>query len=304
MTSAETTLPRPLFPRRYVAMNAPATMPAIEPNSQLLSPLAPGTAILSFCRAGERTVLGTARAASPVRLLQPNNHGAAAWVFLANLGGGLVDGDRLETRVHVEAEAMALLGTQASTKVYRSPRGCSQTMQARVDDGGTLVVVADPVVCFAGARYAQRIDVDLAPRGSLLLCDAYTCGRGARGERWAFDQYESRTEIRRDGARLFVDATRLHPGQGPIAARMGRFEAIVSLLAVGPALASVRDEILASCSSVPPSRTTLVCASPVRSDGAWVRVAAERYHVASHPLRRSFDALARLLGDDPFSRKW
>ncbi|MDP9151818.1 MAG: urease accessory protein UreD, partial [Myxococcota bacterium] len=52
----------------------------------------PGLAEIEFRRSGARTVVGAALVTSPLRLLEPRNHGEGAWVFLASLGGGLVDG--------------------------------------------------------------------------------------------------------------------------------------------------------------------------------------------------------------------
>jgi urease accessory protein len=89
----------------------------------------------------------------------PRNHGNASWVFLANLGGGLVDGDRLELQIEAGRETTALIGTQASTKVYRSPHGCSQRIEVRVEDGAAIAIVPDPVVCFTGANYPQEVYV-------------------------------------------------------------------------------------------------------------------------------------------------
>jgi urease accessory protein len=271
------------------------------------TPLDPGTARLAFQRrAGGKTALATAFAASPLRLLTPRNHGDAAWVFLSSLGGGLVDGDRIDVDVDVGENASALLGTQASTKVYRSPVGgvgSSQRLRARVAPGGTLVVVPDPVVCFAQARYQQVIDVDLAPAASLWLFDGYAGGRSARGERWAFSRYASRTTVSRVGVRSIVDATRLDPSHGPLAERMGRFDVVLSLLVVGPRFAVAREAMLALPEEWK-GDTALVAASPLGVDACILRVAAERFESASRALRSSFGSLAGELGDDPFARKW
>ncbi len=274
----------------------------------LATAAAPGIARLAFRRraAGGKTAIATAFAASPLRLLTPGNHGDAAWVFLASLGGGLVDGDRIDVDVDVGEGASALLGTQASTKVYRSPAGgpgCSQRLSARVASGATLTIVPDPIVCFAEARYEQAVDIDLAPSASLWLVDGYSCGRSARGERWAFSRYASRTTITRGGARSIVDATRLDPGHGPLAERMGRFDIVLSLLVVGPRFAAAREAMLASQAEAR-GDSVLMAASPLGADACILRVAAERFESASRALRSSFAALTGVLGDDPFARKW
>ncbi len=249
-------------------------------------------------------MLSTALATSPLRILAPRNHGDATWVYLASLGGGLVDGDHIDLDVDVGQAASALLGTQASTKVYRSPHGCSQRLTARLGEGAFLAVVPDPVVCFAGARYEQRTDVALSPGASVLVLDGYTCGRSARGERWAFSRYASRTTVARGAAAAAIDATVLDPSHGPIAERMGRFDVVLSLTAFGPRLGAVRAAMRASGEARAIDDSAMVVASPLGDDGCILRVAAERFESASRLLRSSFVALAQGLGDDPFARKW
>jgi urease accessory protein len=263
----------------------------------------PGSGRLTFCRSGAKTVLASAFATSPLRFLAPRNHGNASWVFLSNLGGGLVDGDRVHLDVEAQQDSTALLGTQASTKVYRSPHGCSQHTSLRVAAGAALVFVPDPVVCFEGALYSQSIHVDLEAGASVVLFDAYTCGRAARGERWRFSKLTSRVNVDREGCSLLVDATTLDAAHGDISRRMGRFLAMATLVAIGPRFANLRQAMLAANEG--PTDQRVVCApSPVGGDAAILRVAAEGFESASRKLRSSFATLARVLGDDPFARKW
>lgn len=246
--------------------------------------------------------MARAFASSPLRFLQPRNHGDGAWVFSTTFGGGMVDGDRVDVELTAAAGALAFLGTQSATKVYRSPAGCVHRLGARVEEGAALAVVPDPVVCFAGARYAQRVAIDLAPDASLVLLDGYTCGRAARGERWDFDVLESRsTVVRAGGARTLADATLLDRAHGSIADRMGRFGAMGTLIAVGPRFAPVREAMLATHGR---GAAAVAAASAIDDDAVVLRVAADRFESASRVLRPSFAALARVLGDDPFARKW
>ena len=263
----------------------------------------PGHGRFTFCRSGAKTVLASAYATSPLRFLAPRNHGGGCWVFLSNFGGGLVDGDRLELDVEAKADSTVLLATQASTKVYRSPRGCSQHSSLRVAAGAALAFVPDPVVCFEGARYSQGVHVVLEAGASLVLFDAYTCGRAARGEYWRFSRLALRTTIDREGRPLLVDATTLDANQGDISRRMGRFLAVATLIAVGPRFANVRQAML-EANDGPTDERTLCAPSPVGGDAAILRIAAESFECASRKLRSSFAALAQVLGDDPFARKW
>jgi urease accessory protein len=265
---------------------------------------APGRGVLALERGARGTIVRAARSNSPLKLLLPRNHGHGVWAYLASFGGGLVDGDSVHLEVDVGARATGLLSTQSSTKVYRSPRGCRQELHARVGEEGLLVLMPDPVACFAGARYEQETTVTLAPRASLVLLDAFTCGRAARGERWAFAHYLNRTLIQREGVPLFLDALRLTPEEGPLPARMGRFEALAMLAVFGPEVAALREALLRPSGPLRRRAPVIETTSPLGEDGALLRVAATSVEEALSAVRARLRLLPQLLGDDPLARKW
>src|SRR5580704_17226665 len=195
----------------------------------------PGHGAAAFALRSARTIVRAARATSPIKLLLPKNHGHAAWITVATFGGGLVDGDAVRLDLDVGEGASGLVGTQASTKVYRCPRSaCRQDVSARVGEGAILVLVPEPVACFAGARYEQSTAVELAPSASLVILDAFTAGRSGRGERWDFHRCAARTAITRGGAPVLHDAMVLEPAHGDLRARLGRFDALATLVILGP----------------------------------------------------------------------
>ena len=200
------------------------------------SDIAAGSGTLRVVRHGSRSVASRALAGSPLRFLTPSNHGDAAWVFTSTYGGGLLGGDAVRLQIDVEDEAALLLQTQASTKVYRSPRGASSTLDARVGERARLLVLPDPTVCFRGASFEQTQAVDVQRSGSIVLMDWMTAGRRASGERWLFDRYASRLTIRYDGRVVFHDALLLSPSEGSLAERMGRFDCVCLIVLVGVAL--------------------------------------------------------------------
>jgi urease accessory protein len=262
-----------------------------------------GRGALAVDASGARSFVTRARATSPLKLLTPNNHGDARWVFTATYGGGLVDGDAIALDVEIGARASAFLSTQASTKVYRSPRGTSQSLVARVADGGLLASVPDPIVCFAGARYAQSQTVELARAASVVLVDALTCGRAARGERWDFERYASRTVITREGRTLATDAVLLAPEHGALRARMRRVDALATAFVFGPRVQALRAAFLAA-GGVAGRGEAIVVASPLGEDGAVLRVAGTSTGAMLRALREALVPLGEILGDDPFARKW
>ena len=108
----------------------------------------------------------------------------------------------------------------------------------------------------------------------------------------------------RGATRVLVDATWLDPAHGPLESRMGRFEAILSLVVIGPRFASVRAALLAAENEHRAADRTLLAVSSIGREAVIARVAAECFEHASRALRTSFEALAHTLGDDPFARKW
>jgi urease accessory protein len=253
-----------------------------------------GHGVLSVSRGATGSVVTRAVARSPLQLLVPRNHGHAVWAFLSSHGGGLVDGDEVAFSVEVGAGAAALLTTQASTKVYRSPRGCKQSVTATVGEGGVLVVLPDPIACFAGAQLDQSLSIRLGDGASVVLVDATTAGRVAHGERWAFARYRSVLSVARGDRTLVHDAIELDPRHGPLAARLGKYDALATVIAIGP--------------HAPLTPTTnhddwVAAVSPI-AEGTLVRAAATSVEQLHRGLRILLGGIVPLLGDDPFARKW
>ncbi|KAN0061867.1 hypothetical protein ACQY0O_005861 [Thecaphora frezii] len=179
---------------------------------------------------------------------------AVAALYIVGYGGGLVSGDTVDLDVDVGHHCAMLLLTQGSTKVFkmrqkrpsaaatgvaattaagpatRQPARSSadsevapklvtrQTFRFLVRPRSTLILLPDPVTCFASARYdqVQRFDVRNRKTSSLVLLDWITPGRTAvrqkggegasrfatgprRPEVWSFESYRSRNEVRIEG---------------------------------------------------------------------------------------------------------
>jgi urease accessory protein len=268
---------------------------------------AAGAGELCVVRSGASSVVTRARAASPLKLLTPANHGEAAWIFTSTYGGGLVEGDAIALDVHVGAGASALISTQASTKIYRSTRvGARSTLTARVDAGALLVLLPDPVVCFADSRYAQAQRFDLHRDAALVCLDWMTSGRRARGERWAFDDYRARLDVRVGGRRICYDAVTLTADDGDLGERFGRFDVFATLAIAGDRFALDCSRIVEAIASAPIERKPdrLIAAAPIGGTGALVRVAGRSVEDVGRVIRETLTFLPPVLGDDPWTRKW
>jgi urease accessory protein len=269
-------------------------------------PVVAGAGELCVTRVGAMSVVSRARAASPLKLLTPRNHGRAAWVFTSTYGGGLVGGDSITLDVEIEAGASALLSSQASTKVYRSPRGVSTLLRGRVAAGGLLVLLPDPVVCFAHSAYQQSQHFDLAADAGLVCLDWMTSGRRARGERWAFDGYRTRLGIRVDRRTVCYDAVTLAADDQSLAERFGRFDVLATLALVGPEFRDACVRLIADAAARPIERRadTVIAVSPLADVGALIRLAGRSVEDVGRAIRQCLDFLPSVLGDDPSTRKW
>ncbi|PWN36608.1 UreD-domain-containing protein, partial [Meira miltonrushii] len=162
-----------------------------------------------------------------------------AALYVVGYGGGLVSGDAVLIDMDVGEGCTLLLLTQGSTKVYKmrgkqlanhaaqafdSSLSTSQTFRSIIRANATMVVLPDPVTCYTSARYKQiqRFDLRDAQSSSLILLDWFTPGRVhlmernghlANSERWAFDSYYSRNEVRIAGEVLARDVLELQNEQ-------------------------------------------------------------------------------------------
>lgn len=241
-----------------------------------------------------------------MRLLTPRGTGTAAWVYTGSYGGGLVGGDSLRLRIRVGPGAAAFVSTQASTKVYRSEQAATCDVRAEVSTGATLVVWPDPVVCYRGSTYHQTQHVTLEPGGAVVWVDWMTSGRRASGERWQFHRYSNRLRVDYGARLLLLDSVLLDERHGCLADRMGRFDVLATVVIAAPALQPEIARAVADVSSAAFQRTpdTLVSASPLADVGCILRFAGQSAEAVGRTLGRCLSFVPRLLGGDPWARKW
>jgi urease accessory protein len=273
--------------------------------------LTPGQGVIRIARRERRSVAERLAAASPLRLLTPRNHGDAAWIYTSSLGGGFVDGDCQAIELEVASGASAYLSTQASTKVYRSVRGATATLHARVGEQGRLVIAPDPVVCFADSRFRQRQEFDIARSGALVVVDWLTSGRRESGERWSFAQYTNRLLVRLGGTLIVHEAMSLRREDGDLGERLGRFDVLAIVLTMGAPLLPFAGSMVEALENEPVRRrpTQLsVATSLTHRDlgtvGCVVRIAGQSVESVGRTIRTALSFVPALLGDDPWARKW
>ncbi len=232
-----------------------------------------------------------------------------AWVCTSHFGGGLVAGDEVSLEIHAGAGTRAYIGTQSSTKVYRSPDGRVSRfdLHASLDRDAVLIVAPNHVQCFAGAAYEQRQEFRLQSGAGLLLVDWLSSGRFARGERWAFTRYRSRIDIFCGNDHVLAEALLLDPADGLLASahRMGRFDCLALVVFIGEPFRATAERLLQEIAAEPVRRngSFLCAASPIRN-GALLRAAGVGTEEVGRFIHRHISFMSAFLDGDPWERKW
>ena len=173
----------------------------------------PGWGHLSLalaCRDGA-TRLARLYQKTPLRAFLPRHDcGDLAVAAIANVGGGLVGGDRATVEIELGAGAAALVTSQAAEKVYRSLSSeCLVEIRLAVGERGWLEWCPQETILFDRSRLRRSLVLDLAPGARAMLGETLVLGRLASGERTSSGLLHDRIEIRAAGRLLWRDVFRL-----------------------------------------------------------------------------------------------
>jgi urease accessory protein len=131
---------------------------------------------------------------------------------LIHVGGGYVDGDSYLTEVVVGESARLALTTQASTKVYKSPRyGVKQTADYFLKKGSELYVKQDSLIPYKDASFTQAANVYMSSSAVFYYTDIITPGWSEDGQLFTYKKVASKMKIFVDGSLEVFDHLLLQP---------------------------------------------------------------------------------------------
>lgn len=131
---------------------------------------------------------------------------------LIHVGGGYVDGDTYLTEVVVNESSSLALTTQASTKVYKSPRyGVTQTMNFFLKNNSELYVKQDSLIAYKDACFTQNIHVYMSSSAVFSYTDIITPGWAEDGSLFQYQKVASKMRIYVDGELKVFDHLLLLP---------------------------------------------------------------------------------------------
>jgi urease accessory protein len=134
-------------------------------------------------------------------------------VIVASSAPGVFGGDCLKQTIIVESGARVRLTSQSATQVHANDAGMLATVAStyRVESGGHLECIWDPVIPFPDAQLDQQILIDVEDGATLLWSDALMGGREARGERWQFSRLAHELRLIRAGRLGYLERYDIKP---------------------------------------------------------------------------------------------
>ena len=140
-------------------------------------------------RENGETVLANQSFKAPFHLSKPYWDGHALIVQVVNPTAGILSGDRLCSEITIGSGAAVLVTSPSATRVFTMTEGEAESRQHfKVESGGWLEFMPEPLVPHRGSRFRQRTEIDLATGGELFFADLLMPGRIARGETWAWEE--------------------------------------------------------------------------------------------------------------------
>jgi len=180
-------------------------------------------------------------------------------LYVLNPTGGVVQGDRLDADIRVEAGAHAIVTTPSATKIYRGDRFVAESCtRLRVAAGATLEFLPEPLIPYSGSRYAEHLRLDVENGGRVLLWEILAPGRAARGELFDYEFLGLRLEAREGGAVVLRERADLRPSREPFPSlSLGGATHYGVLLAIGGDVQGLTDGIREDCGPLRAGVSTL-----------------------------------------------
>ena len=170
---------------------------------------------LEYERRGDRSVLAKREHFGPLRVqrdLYPEG-AATCHTIIVHPPGGIAGGDSLALTAKLHETSAALLTTPGAGKWYRSTGAIArQTLAFDVAAGAVLEWLPQETIVFDGAVADMNTTVRLRGSGIYIGWEIMCFGRAASGERYLNGNIATRTEITRDGRRLWLEQGRIAGG--------------------------------------------------------------------------------------------
>lgn len=135
-------------------------------------------------------------------------------LMVMSVSAGIMTGDRQELTVDVEPDAALSMTTQAFEKIHRMKDGEHAERTTRIHVGAHAYLDYQPLpqIPFADSSFSTDTVIELTDNSSHMAYEEIlSCGRVARGERFAYRDYRSHVRVTCSGTPVFIDNTIYRP---------------------------------------------------------------------------------------------
>ncbi|EFN7664775.1 TPA: urease accessory protein UreD [Escherichia coli] len=136
-------------------------------------------------------------------------------VTMISTSGCILQGDRLETDIHVERGACAHITTQSATKVHMmNANYASQIQKFMLEENSYMEFMPDPLIPHRNSRFITDTSISIHPTATAIYSEVLMSGRKYHHpeERFGFDVFSSRVAAYNlSNKELFVERYILEP---------------------------------------------------------------------------------------------
>ncbi len=181
-----------------------------------------------------RSALVRAEGHVPYAARLAHGHEAVAHVTLVQTVAGPLAGDEIEIEIEVGEGAALELRTNAATLAFPAAVPARQKLHARIEPGGRLAWLPEPLILAAGCNLESTVQFELEAGAAVLTRELVVLGRHDEEA----GRYESELRCALEGRPLLHEAIRIGgPGGAQTSpAILGSAGAFISLALLGIAL--------------------------------------------------------------------
>lgn len=167
---------------------------------------------LTFKHDGTKTVNGKTYFQGGLKVLRPSylNGSPHPTMFLIQLGGGFVDGDRYRMHIHFEKNAHAVLTNQGATIIFKTLEDRVEQYQTFIlEDESFMEYIGDPIIGYTHAKFYQHNVFKLSKHATMFYSDILTPGYDKEGRMFQYDYLQLLNEIKVEDELVVYDHLRL-----------------------------------------------------------------------------------------------
>lgn len=156
----------------------------------------------------QKTQVASVYAQAPFKVQRPfyPENEAICHTVILHTAGGMVGGDRLRQKIHLEADCHSLITTPAATKIYGHPeRLAEQEISIQLGPGACLEYLPQEIIVYNQAHYQQKTRIELGEQAQFLGWEITRFGRTARQERYTQGDWKASTEIWQGSTPLWIE---------------------------------------------------------------------------------------------------